>query len=424
MKHVLAMPFIKNQNRKEQILFLSISLVLCTAILGLKWYNSITIIGFALACVFTAHKQRFIKRVIYFFIVPCFLFFLLHLIPYFLNANKASWFETEKKLGFLFLPVLMCIVVPLNKKTFDKIMILVCSVAVLLMLVLLIIAFIKYFQSGDASVFYYHELTAPVNHHAIYLSAYLSLCSFYLYFNMKEKQKPEVFPAFLLGVLVFSILFLSSKSIILIVLLLLLLELRKQFSPFHKKKKSIIMLSVLAVIFFLVSITNNPLRSRFKELYVTDLRVLSTNNYAPDMYFNAVQFRLVAWKFSWQIVSESNAFLFGIGPANAQPALNEKYRKANMFTGESKRFKTGYLEMNAHNQFVQTFLQSGILGLFLLILLLFYFFKEAITQKNKLLLYSLLLITVFFFSESVLEGQYGLILFLFFPFVFFKHEPT
>lgn len=415
------MPFINNQQHREQVLFISISLVLCTAILGVLWYNSITIIIFAAACVLIATKQQFKTTLNHFFIITCLLFFLLHLLPLLMNVNKATWFETEKKLGFLFLPLLISVAVPLRKITLHRIMLLVCSTAVILMIVLFFIAVVKYFQEADTSVFYYHQLTAPINHHAVYLSAYLGLCCFYLFFYISENKKPAALLFFLLCILMVSIAFLSSKTIILVVFIILLWELGKLYFRHNKKKAGVLLASMLALFIILLTVPNNPLTKRFKELYITDLHILSTDNYSPDMYFNAVQFRLVAWKFSWQAVKESNAFFFGIGPANAQPALNEKYIKAKMFTGAVNNFTTGYLNMNAHNQFVQTFLQSGIFGVIILVLMLFYLLKQAVVQKNKLLLYSMILICTFFLSESVLEGQYGLILFLFFPFVFFKH---
>ncbi|MFN5133911.1 MAG: O-antigen ligase family protein [Chitinophagaceae bacterium] len=416
------MPFINQQQHREQVLFISISLVLCTAIIGLKWYNSIAIIAFAAACVLIVYKQQFKAIPKQFFIITCCFFFLLHLVPFLMDVNASTWFETEKKLGFLILPLLMSIAVPLSKATLHKIMMLVCSSAAVLMILLFIISFSNYFNGADASIFFYHQLTAPVQHHAVYLSAYIGLCSFYLFFYISENQKPAALPVLLLGFLLLSIVMLSSKTIILVVFILLIWELRKRTFRFGKKKAALLMISMLALFVILITVTGNPLSKRFKELYVTDLRILSTDNYAPDMYFNAVQFRLVAWKFSWQIVKESNAFIFGVGPAHAQPALNEKYTKAKMFTGSVTNFNTGYLNMNAHNQFMQTFLQSGLLGVLILLLMLFYFFREAVTQKNKLLLYSMFLICAFFLSESVLEGQYGLVLFLFFPFLFFKHH--
>ena len=419
MKIVLPMPFINNQYIKEQSLIISISLVLITAVLGFKWYNSIALLLLALSCLLFSTYREFVTAIKKPFTILCILFFLFFLIPFLFDPTEALWFEAEKKLGFVFLPLIMSMITPLNRKTWHKIMMIVCVFAVIMMITLFIFAFSKYLQRNDISVFFYHELVSPINHHAIYLSAYLGLCSFFLLLNMREQGRVISIQLTLFIFLLISIFFLSSKSILLTVLMLLLWETGNTVFTFNKKKNVLFIVTGFFCFLFILTAINNPLTKRFKELYNTDLKILSTDTYAPDMYFNAVQFRLVAWKFSWQIIKESKSYLLGVGAANAQKRLNQKYRDAKMFTGYNTKEEGGYLNMNAHNQFVQTFLQSGLLGLVLLVTLLILLFQIAFQQKNKQLLFTVLLITIFFCSESVLEGQYGIVLFLVFPFIFF-----
>lgn len=78
-------------------------------------------------------------------------------------------------------------------------------------------------------------------------------------------------------------------------------------------------------------------------------------------------------------------------------------------------------EMNAHNQFSDTIIAVGILGL--LLLLVFFFMPVYIWMKNKnfdIVLFSLLFIVAFnSLFESVLERQMGIMFFVFFYYLLF-----
>ena len=404
---------------KDKALLISTSFVLCTAVSGFMWYNSIAILIFAGTCYlkidFTIVWKKFSKSG---FACTCLLYFLLHFIAGFFTEDKAAGFaNVESKLGFLFLPFLFIGILPFNEKLRHSILLILSFFSATVFLYFLFFAFSKYGITGDISVFFYHQLVAPLQHHAVYLASYVSICILYLYFYYinNGKAKPMIF--ILLVVLIVFMVLLSSKTILVVLLLLFLFEGINNFLLNKQQMSGIIITLIVSTFFLLIVFTNNPMKKRFKEVFTTDLSIVNKKQYTPDMYFNAVQFRLVAWKFSWQLLAESNSYLLGIGPANAQPALNKKYSDANMYVGKSADEPGGYLNFNAHNQFVQSFLQSGILGLLVLVSMLFFFIRTALLQKNKQLLYASILICTFFFSESVLEGQYGIILFLFLPYL-------
>jgi O-antigen ligase len=131
-----------------------------------------------------------------------------------------------------------------------------------------------------------------------------------------------------------------------------------------------------------------------------------------------VQFRLLQWRFVKEIIQENNAWLLGVSPADAQTYLNRKYVSTNMYTGGPGSASHGFLGYNTHNQFLEAFLQTGIIGLGCFLLSCFEMVRMAVQQKNPALSALVALLIAYSFSEAVLETQYGLIIFIFFPLFF------
>jgi O-antigen ligase len=72
------------------------------------------------------------------------------------------------------------------------------------------------------------------------------------------------------------------------------------------------------------------------------------------------------------------------------------------------------LFMNAHNQFLQTFLDHGILGLCVLLFLIIYSFYFAVKTQNYLLLMLQITLFVNIIFESMFERSHGIITFVLF----------
>jgi O-antigen ligase len=86
-----------------------------------------------------------------------------------------------------------------------------------------------------------------------------------------------------------------------------------------------------------------------------------------------------------------------------------------MYTGDPVRGDRGYLIYNTHNQFLETILQTGIIGLSVFLIICFSLVKMAVLKKNRMTSFTILLLLAWLFTESVLETQYGIIIFTFFP---------
>jgi len=109
--------------------------------------------------------------------------------------------------------------------------------------------------------------------------------------------------------------------------------------------------------------------------------------------------RVVLWIISYEIIQEN---WFGSGTGNISELLSEKYEKYDLQVLKKN-------QLNPHNQFLQSGVELGILGLIPIVFLCLYLIYLSIKQSNILLfiLVSNLIFNCIF--ESILERQFGII---------------
>ena len=114
--------------------------------------------------------------------------------------------------------------------------------------------------------------------------------------------------------------------------------------------------------------------------------------------------RIILWNSTIDFVKEHP---FGVGTGDVKDELVKMYESKGMIVFAEKK-------MNPHNQYLQTAVSIGLLGMLSLIFVFGYYIWLGFKEKN---LY-LIAITSFFMIacifESVLERQNGIILMLFF----------
>ena len=132
----------------------------------------------------------------------------------------------------------------------------------------------------------------------------------------------------------------------------------------------------------IVLATKNPVSNRFYDVIKGDLKVVKMEKFHPGMYFNGVQFRLLQWRFTAEILNENHSWWTGVGPGRSLQYLDKKYISTNMYIGEPARGDSGFLALNAHNQFLETLLQIGIFGLVALLFVCFTLVKMSWQRKK------------------------------------------
>ncbi len=114
--------------------------------------------------------------------------------------------------------------------------------------------------------------------------------------------------------------------------------------------------------------------------------------------------RLVAWTLSYHMIQEKPQ---GYGIGDSQDELNNTYR-ANGYTFYA------YRNLNPHNQYLDTGIQIGFLGLFLLLFSLFLLLILELKNPDAFIICIGLCIFTSLFFESFLERQVGVMTLIFY----------
>jgi O-antigen ligase len=353
------------------------------------------------------------------FIACCSVYFLFQFIFLFNSHDfPEAWRQIQIKAGLLFVPLAVCCCDYINSVTRKKLLALFSILLATACLYCLIMSFIHYINTSDTSHFFYHSLVSPLEQHAVYFSLLVFVTILFLLENVKTREwlHSRMFHLTLTLFFSFFLILLSSKLVIIffgVYLIYFFWTLRKTM---HLKKgiAAVFILCLLTVL-SLLFITNNPVSNRFKEVLNGNLAIVQQENYQPADYFTGLQFRLLQWKLVPEILNETKSWWTGVGPENAKPILDQKYISKNMYSGKPGTSDTGYLVYNTHNQLLESLLKTGIPGAFLFLLIFFSMLNIARKNKKPVLLFSVLLLLIYSFSESILETQYGVIIFTFFP---------
>ncbi|TRV68191.1 MAG: hypothetical protein EWV86_03340 [Microcystis panniformis Mp_MB_F_20051200_S9D] len=272
---------------------------------------------------------------------------------------------------------------------------------------LILMASVRFINSGNGNVFFYHELTSPIGLHAIYFANYLCFGIFILIFNSEDKLKLHAKVLLIL----LSLLLIAMLSALLVIGFLILafvvavsVYLSTRTNLFRTIFTSISFLAVLGFLLLLVP------RTREKILQINRLDYRMDD---PDYAWNTVTLRLAIWTCALPVTLEKPILGVGIGDEN--DALQTSYTKHN--------FKEGIrCNYNTHNQYLSTCIAIGFVGLLILLGMICVPAIKAFSQKDWLAFAFLSLIGFSFFTENILSVQKGVVFFSFFYSLLLKKD--
>ncbi|MFI5186235.1 MAG: O-antigen ligase family protein [Chitinophagales bacterium] len=286
-------------------------------------------------------------------------------------------------------------------------------------------AFQNYSNTGISSAFLYHDLVSIYSGHAIQFSilVFVALLHLFELLQGKEFLFSKYFHFFLIPFFLIFLFLLSSKLVISFVFIYFLFVVIRSLR-LKSVSKPFIFLSILVFIVFssIILFSKNPINNRFKEIADTDFDFLKKEKYDPGLYFNGLQFRMLQWRFVPRILIEKKAWLTGVSLGDAQSDLDQKYISANIYIGTKARHDKGFIGYNTHNEFLESLLQTGIPGLLAFLLVTGALIKMILKQKKAELSFVTILLIIYSLNESVLESQYSLYIFLFFPAFFYLNK--
>lgn len=380
------------------------AMILATLALSLS-LNTLFIYFFALFVVLRilVLKQSPVNnRMVYLFIA----FFLIHFLHLFVDENSmVAQFEVEKKLSFVFLPILCINSLSKSEENVIEFFKVFAFSLNLIGLSILILAIYKYSEVLDTSVFFYHNLVEVFNGNAIYYSLLFMLSLVVLLELTLTKVSLLSILAIIVNILMIYLL--SSKTYFFTMLLVLFYYLIIQ-----KKVKAIISILILVSGLVLMLTSNNSILERYSDISVQDLKELK-EDVTPSTEFNGLSLRLTFWDIGLGLVSEDvNNLILGVGPGDAQQELDSQISLSNMYTGDGSKTNTGYLGYNFHSQYIQTLVETGLIGLISLMLMFSYLIMVAFKQKNRLLGIFSFIFLIGFITESYLSRQVGVVSFV------------
>ncbi|WP_170837008.1 O-antigen ligase family protein [Aquimarina amphilecti] len=217
-----------------------------------------------------------------------------------------------------------------------------------------------------------------------YLSLYILLVlSYYLKNSLDTKLRTAI--VMILFLYLFLLASIAAYMILTIMSLLLIFNISDK-----SRKHTMIIMFLLGVLVFL----NNP---RVFDFYAKVKDFGMTKEYANSTSEKA---RLLSWKSSICLVKEAPLLGYGIGDAN--DVLIKKYEEL----GYVYNFENKY---NAHNQFFQTLLQTGIVGFGVLIIIFVVLAIRMKRSRNEFSVFVILFISLVF--ESMLVRFNGIVFF-------------
>lgn len=222
-----------------------------------------------------------------------------------------------------------------------------------------------------------------INDHPIYISSYFAVGLLLMIFNIKRFDRYY----FILFFLTLSgLLILSRKGPILSFLICAGLYFIKNRNLYLSKVIPFFLL--VGSLFFMIP----EIRNRFLEL--VDFSSFTLNSQT------STGIRYTIWLNAVELIKDSPIFGYGIG--DVFDISNSNFLK----NGLIEYNKMAY---NAHNQFLQIALASGLLGLTIFLFFQIKLVVNAFKSKNLKLLILFLFFQIVFTSESYLERQNGII---------------
>lgn len=243
--------------------------------------------------------------------------------------------------------------------------------------------------------------------HPTYMSVFALLSMVSAYFLYKEGSIKRVTLIGLIGVLVLYTLLLMSLagllSILILGAILFLVYLKNRFSVKVMIGFTLVAISLLVVLIFKTPFVRNDINEtmRTSERYFkSPTKFIQQLSESPS----SSETRLVMWSITCEEIAKHP---FGVGTGNVDIYLGKNIRAKGNPTFADKQY-------NPHNQFLQTQLEIGIVGLLILIFITIGGVIYGVKKRNVLLiiLFSSLLLNSLF--ESMLQLQAGIIFYLYF----------
>lgn len=337
-------------------------------------------------------------------------FFALHVAGYWFSDNRhEALVSIEGKLSFFAFPLLL-FCVSYDALKVKKIVTAFVSGCFISVLICLFRAGALYLWRSE-NAFFYSDFSYFL--HPSYLAMYLTLAQLIVMLFYKQwlahLSNLEAKIGFI-SVLNITGVFLSSSKMGLIAAFLILPATFAVILFRRGYQKTILALVVSLVLGVFIAYKVAP--SPFERIRVA-LSVTASSQAIDKTASESTAVRILIWEQAAGIIRQHP--WLGVTPGDANDALYKAY-EANGLTGALAK------HLNAHNQYLQTFIGTGVLGFALLCLMTLGCVVIGFIKKNYILALFSILIVLNFLVESMLQTQAGIVFFVLFLCLFLQYD--
>lgn len=304
---------------------------------------------------------------------------------------KSGFFDLEVKSSLVIFPILFSII-PISKRQFLKLIRALVYGVITFFLIAIFFAFRTYIERSDGFHYFLYARLSPVIHPS-YMSLYITTAIAFLLHFLKSRIYIFFNKAVTMIVVVFLFIvnFMLLSKIGLFVSILIMLYYIVGWVRRERKFGAGIISLIAICLFFVVMYKNVEYVAQRVDEFGS---IFNRQNNESD---ESSGIRLKIW--SQAVDAIRNKTIIGYGTGDVKDVLIARYKSHGLLHAAEKKY-------NAHNQFLQILISSGIVGLVL-------FFLSGIlgSQSNQLFIIFIIISYIYMSVESMLENQAGTIFF-------------
>lgn len=341
------------------------------------------------------------------------LFFAWHIASLLYSDDLSNGLKAvEGKLSLLVFPLVLFSIDLSQKRLWYILRVFYTSIA-LASLFLLLNSATHYFSNG--SWLTYHDFTSAFNAHAVFFSYFLFLSILIVVYELNTAEissAHRILLVIILGVSIVGLLFCASKNVSIVTVFFSIVILLRRFFRKGFRWKEILLLFIGLAVVVVSALQMDAVKSRMAELSsgsgMENFEIIRSGDsigITDNQKYNGTTLRLTLWYLGINELIERDRLLIGLSPADRRTIMNQRYNEVGMGP---------YRDYNLHNQFIQTLVELGLIGLLLYLLVYISLFVVSINQKNYLLVVFLMATFIFQLTESILERNKVIVFVMFF----------
>lgn len=364
------------------------------------WQRSVPVLLVAASVLLLARMimLRSFARELLRILLPMILFYLLHVVGLAYSTNlDFGLFDLEIKLSFLLLPFVVG-GSALEKTDIKKILIAFvvgCVGAVCYDFAQATYHYFETYRHPNQFTSSWFSALMHLGYFAMYLDFAVAICIYLLQESIEQRAlKKSILLIVTISLMAFAVILTTSKMGIIVLLVVFMLG-GVYLARKSAFKKTIYIAVALAIVGSALLVTQKPeIKKRFVRAYNGLVEDRDSRNLT-----GSTNSRLAAWSSAAEIIKDN--FFFGVGTGDVKEELKKQYVLRN--------FETEKLHLNAHSQYVQTFVALGVFGALSLIWIFVSGFIQAFKRRNFMLLALMVIAVMNAITESIFEVQAGVV---------------